>query len=152
MTIESILHSLPTFNTFPRQRSAYCQPSTGTPVIGDITSVIAELKGYAPDGLCSQAKPEAKDCPMLVKQTLPSAAKQTLRALEPIAKLSAQYRTQRTGRAVYYKSELEGEGHQLQGRLKEFEERWVVTAAGRDLLLYFSRSAKQKAKGIILLR
>ena len=124
----------------PRQRGAYCQTSTGSPVTADITNVIEELKGYAPDGLCPQTNPEARDCLMSSSTHWPllqSAAEGTLGALKPTAKSSAQYQTQMNGRTVHYKSELEGGGHQLQRYLKGFRELCVVTAAGRYLLLYF---------------
>ena len=51
----------------PRQDGAYCQTSTGSPLTGDVTDVINQLKGWGPDALCPQTNGEASDCTTLVQ-------------------------------------------------------------------------------------
>ena len=51
----------------PRQNGVYCQTSTASPLTGDITEVINQMKAYDPSELCRQTNGKASDCTTLLK-------------------------------------------------------------------------------------
>ena len=70
-TILALAASLPVLTmqsaVLPRQEGVYCQTSAASPLTGDITDVINQMKGYDPNTLCPQTNGKASDCTTLLK-------------------------------------------------------------------------------------